>query len=219
MDPGAQVYIGIYGGTFNPIHFGHLRTAEEICERFLMKEVIFIPSASPPHKDAKDIVDPMHRLKMTNLAVTGNARFSVSELETQRQGKSYSIDTVRELKRLSPDDQFAFILGIDAFLEIVTWHKYEEIFNECDFIVTTRPGVPRVSCAMAIPSPLREGFKRKKSGREFVNAAGKQIIFADVTDLNISATAIRAMVREGNSIRYLMPRRVMDYIAEHGLYK
>ena len=213
------MYIGIYGGTFNPIHFGHLRTAEEVCQRFMMKEIIFVPSAHPPHKDVQDIVDPMHRLKMTNLAVTGNPRFSVSELETQRPGKSYSIDTVREFKRLSPDDHFAFILGLDAFLEIVTWHRYEDIFNECDFIVTTRPGAPRVSCALAIPEALRAGFRKKKSGREFVNAAGKQVIFTNVTELDISATAIRALVREGSSVRYLMPRRVMEYIVEHGLYQ
>jgi nicotinate-nucleotide adenylyltransferase len=219
MDPGDDVYIGIYGGTFNPIHFGHLRTAEEICERFQMKEIIFIPSSNPPHKDQKDIIAPLHRLKMTTLGATGNPRFSVSELELQRPGKSYSIDTVRELRHLSPDDQFGFVLGMDAFLEITTWHRYEEIFTECDFIVTTRPGTPKMSCAQAIPAVARDQFKKKKDGREFINDAGKKIIFTEVTGLNISATAIRAMVREGRSIRYLMPRRVMEYIAEHGLYK
>jgi len=108
---------------------------------------------------------------------------------------------------------------MDAFLEINTWHKYEEIFNECDFIVTTRPGARKLSCAQAIPEIARDKFKKKKSGREFVNDAGKQVIFTEVTGLNISATAIRRMVREGRSIRYLMPRRVMEYITEHGLYK
>jgi nicotinate-nucleotide adenylyltransferase len=213
------VYIGAYGGTYNPIHFGHLRTAEEICERFQMKEVIFIPSSLPPHKDLKDIVDPIHRLKMVTLAVTGNPRFSVSEIEIHRRGKSYSIDTIRGLKALSPESQFAFILGMDAFLEIPTWHKYEDIFAECDFIVTTRPGAPKIACDKAIPELIRDHFKRKKSGREFIHRSGRKLIFTEVTDINISATMIRAMAREGISIRYLMPRRVMEYLTEHELYK
>lgn len=213
------MYRGIYGGTFNPIHFGHLRTAEEICSRFKMKEVVFIPSADPPHKEAKDIIDPMHRIKMASLAITGNLNFSISDIEVHRKGKSYSIDTVRELKNQYPDDELAFILGLDAFLEIHTWHKYVEIFDECDFVVTSRPDSPKVSRKKAIPEALRGSFKQKKRGHEFVNQAGKRVIFTDVTDLDISASGIRAMIREGRSIRYLQPRRVMEYIQEHELYK
>ena len=213
------MYIGAYGGTFNPIHFGHLRTAEEIRERFRMKEVIFIPSATPPHKDPKEIVDPIHRLKMVTLAITGNANFSVSEVEIHRRGKSYSIDTIRALKGIHPENEIAFILGLDAFLEMPTWHKFEEIFAECDFIVTTRPGTPKVSCDKAIPEPVRSEFKRKGPGREFAHASGRRLIFTEVTDLNISASAIRSLAHEAASIRYLLPRRVMEYISEHGLYK
>ena len=213
------MYIGIYGGTFNPIHFGHLRAAEEICQRFKMKEVIFVPSADPPHKESKDIVQPIHRLKMTNLAVTGNPKFSVSDVEIQRRGKSYSIDTVQELKKLRPDDDLAFIMGIDAFLEIHTWHKYEEIFAECDFIVTSRPGAAKKSFQQAIPERLRNSFKRKRSGRELTHSSGRRLVFTDVTDLNIAASQIRKMICNGLSIRYLLPRRVMEYILEHQLYK
>jgi len=213
------LYIGLYGGTFNPIHIGHLRTAEEIRERFKMKEVVFIPSANPPHKDCKDLVDPMHRLKMASLAVTGNPCFTVSEVEVHRRGKSYSIDTIRQIKEQAPDDQFAFIMGLDAFLEIDTWHKYAEILAECDFIVTSRPGPPKVSLKNSIPEKVRADFKRKGSGREFMHASGTRLVFTDVTDINLSATAIREMVRTGRSVRYLMPRRIMDYVQEHGLYK
>ena len=213
------MFIGIYGGTFNPIHFGHLRAAEEICERFKMKEVVFVPSADPPHKESREIIEPIHRLKMVNLATTGNPRFSVSDAEIQRRGKSYSIDTVTELKKIRPDDDLAFIMGIDAFVEIHTWHKYQQIFSECDFIVTSRPGAGRRSCQKAIPESLREQFKRKRSGREFIHSSGRRLVFTDVTDLNISASQIRNMFNQGLSVRYLLPRRVIEYVHEHGLYK
>jgi nicotinate-nucleotide adenylyltransferase len=184
-----------------------------------MKEVVFIPSYLPPHKDSKEIIEPIHRLKMVGLAITGNANFSVSEVEVFRRGKSYTFDTIRELKAARPDDEFAFIMGLDAFLEVETWYKFREIFAECDFIVTSRPGSQKTSCVQAIPDSLREAFRRKASGREFTHASGRRLIFHDVTDLNISATAIRSLVREGASPRYLLPRRVMDYIHEHQLYK
>lgn len=213
------MYIGVYGGTFNPVHFGHLRTAEEICERFKMREVLFIPSAKPPHKESKDIVGSIHRLKMVNLAVTGNRKFCVSEEEIHRRGKSYSIDTIRALKKKHPDDELAFILGMDAFLEIHTWHKYQEIFSECDFIVTTRPGSPKVKRSRAIPKDLRDSFRRKKSGREYLHDSGTRVIFSEVTHFNISATAVRDMVHYTLSIRYLLPIRVSEYIHEHKLYK
>jgi nicotinate-nucleotide adenylyltransferase len=213
------LYIGLYGGTFNPIHFGHLRTGEEIRQWFKMKEIVFIPSCLPPHKDTKDIVEPIHRLKMVSLAVTGNPNFSASDVELYRRGKSYTFDTIRELKVLRPDDQFAFIMGLDAFLEIETWYKFREIFAECDFIVTSRPGGQKVSCLQAIPPSLRDAFKRKGTSSEFVHESGKHLFFHDVTDLNISATSIRTLVRAGLSARYLLPRRVMDYIHEHQLYQ
>jgi nicotinate-nucleotide adenylyltransferase len=210
---------GLYGGTFNPIHFGHLRAAEEIYERFGMKEVVFIPSANPPHKDSRDAINPNHRLKMVGLGITGNDHFSVSDLEYHRQGKSYSIDTVRELRRLRPDETLAFILGLDAFLEIHTWHKYEEIFGECDFIVTTRPGAARVSCQQAIPEAVARVLKRKGPAREWIHPSGHRVVFTEVTDMAISATTIRTLVREGKSVRYLLPIRVNEYIQDHGLYK
>jgi len=210
---------GLYGGTFNPIHFGHLRTAEEIYERFGMKEIVFIPAANPPHKDARDAVDPNHRLKMVGLGLTGNSHFSVSDIEYRRQGKSYSIDTVRELRRLRPNETLAFILGMDAFLEIHTWHKFEEIFAECDFIVTTRPGAAKVSCQQAFPDSIAKVMKRKGPGREWTHPSGRRVVFTEVTNLDISATALRALVREGKSVRYLLPIRVNQYINDHGLYK
>jgi len=213
------VYIGLFGGTFNPLHFGHLRAAEEICDRYRMKEVIFIPSANPPHKNAPDMASPIQRLKMVNLAITGNSRFSVSEVELHRRGKSYSLDTVRRMKKDYPDDELAFIMGMDAFLELDTWYKYEQIVTECDFIVCTRPGPKRRGGLQAIPESIRGEYKKKRGAREFVHSCGKKIMFADITEMGVSGTRIRRMVRDEVSIRYLTPRRVMEYIQENGLYR
>jgi nicotinate-nucleotide adenylyltransferase len=212
------VYIGIFGGTFNPVHFGHLRSAEEICDRFKMKEVVFIPSAIPPHKSRSDIEDPVHRLKMVNLAVTGNPYFTVSEIEIHRKGKSYSIDTIRQIKKNCPSDDLAFIMGIDAFLEIHTWHKYKQIFSECDFIITSRPGAPKRSFIKSMPDEVLNQFKRKKNGRIFEHESGKKVHFTEVTDLDISASSLRSIVRNKRTLRYLTPRRVIDYIKENKLY-
>lgn len=208
--------IGLYGGTFNPIHFGHLRTAEELYENFKLQQVVFIPAAIPPHKDA-DILDPIHRLKMVNLATTGNPRFGQSEVEIHRSGKSYSIDTVKQLKEEFPDSDLAFIMGMDAFVEIDTWHKYKELFTVCDFIVTNRPGEKARGTMKAFPEGIRDQFKRKKG--VFVHESGRVVHFAEVTGLDISATRIRGLVRKGRSVRYLLPRRVIEYIQENELYK
>ena len=209
--------IGIYGGTFNPIHLGHLRTAEEIRQRFGLREIIFVPSAQPPHKQSPEIVDGSHRLKMVTLAVTGNPAFSVSDLEVRRGGKSYSLDTLRELKKLHPESDLIFICGLDAFLEIQTWHKFEQLFAAAEFVVTSRPGSGRVAPAKAIPAAVRKDFRRK--GNSFVHVSGKTVTFTEVTGLGISSTLLRRMIRESVSPRYLIPRRVGEYIAEHHLYQ
>ncbi len=211
--------IGVYGGTFNPIHFGHLRAAEEIRERFRMPEVIFVPSFIPPHKDAGDIVDPAHRLAMVNLALEGADGFSVSEVEISRRGKSYSIDTVIELKAARPEGEVTFIMGLDAFLEIETWHKYREIFGECDFIVTTRPGSDATSWADAVPATSEDAFKRTAEEEVFEHISGKKLIFTKVSSLDISATSIRKAIKSGASARFLLPESTRRYIDEHGLYK
>jgi nicotinate-nucleotide adenylyltransferase len=213
------VKIGIYGGTFNPIHLGHLRAAEEIRLRFGLREIIFVPSAQPPHKRSPEIVDGSHRLKMVALAVTGNPNFSVSDIEVRRGGKSYSLDTLRELKQLHPESDLAFMLGLDAFLELDTWYRYPQLFAEADFIVTSRPGTRRAAPAKAIPAAVRPQFKRKAKSDLFVHASGKTLTFTEVTGLDISSTLVRRFIREGVSPRYLIPRRVGEYITEHHLYQ
>jgi nicotinate-nucleotide adenylyltransferase len=210
--------IGVYGGTFNPIHFGHLRAAEEVFQKFKLNRVIFVPCAKPPHKNVGEIIDPLHRLKMAILSTTGNEHFSVSDLEIVRPGKSYTILTIRELKKQNPEAVIYFILGLDAFLEINTWHKWKELFGETNFIVTTRPGSPKVAVSKIIPAEVRKQFRYAAACREFTHQSGHKVFFTEVTSLDISASAIRGMVREGRSIRYLLPRRASEYITENKLY-
>lgn len=211
--------IGVYGGTFNPIHFGHLRTAEEVFYKFKLNKVIFIPCAQPPHKHSSDIIDPLHRLKMATLSITGNEHFSVSDLEVVRQGKSYTILTIRELKKQNPEADIFFILGLDAFSEINTWRHYKELFSETNFIVTTRPGSPRKAVAKIIPDQARAEFSYRPGQKVFTHKSGCKVYFTEVTSLDISASMIRKLAGEGRSIRYLLPRRAIEYLNENKLYR
>jgi nicotinate-nucleotide adenylyltransferase len=156
---------------------------------------------------------------MATLAITGNDHFICSDLEAHRAGKSYTIETMRELKKQNPESAFYFILGLDAFLEVESWFHWQELFAETNFIVTTRPGSPKVSPAKIIPQAVRAQFKWHRREQEFIHASGKKVVFTPVTAIGISASMIRQMVREGQSIRYLTPRRVREYIMENGLYQ
>ncbi len=132
--------IGILGGTFNPIHVGHLKAAEDVQRKFLLIKILFIPSYIPPHKESSDIASPCHRMKMVELALTPYPQFIPSALEIETKGKSYSIFTLQKVKKLYPEAFIFFILGIDAFLEIDTWKDYQKVLEQCFFIVISRPG-------------------------------------------------------------------------------
>lgn len=133
--------IGIMGGTFDPVHFGHLRAAEEVLQGFGLERVIFVPSGRPPHKPVEEVTPPEHRYLMTLLATADNPQFEVSRMEMDRVGPSYTLDSLKELRReYSPETAFYFITGLDAILEIVTWNGYRELFGLADFIAVTRPG-------------------------------------------------------------------------------
>ena len=191
--------IGILGGTFNPIHYGHLLVAAEVREKFDLEKVIFVPSACPPHKNHPDIAPPQDRYQMTVLATQSNPFFSVSNLELERSGKSYSIETVKELLNIyGKDTKLYFITGTDAILEIFTWKDREELLKLCQFIVATRPG-----------------FYIGKIDKSIV----RQIHLIEIPGLDISSTDIRSRINEGRSIKYLLPEKVEEYIYKHGLYK
>ncbi|HEX7407916.1 MAG TPA: nicotinate-nucleotide adenylyltransferase [Candidatus Binatia bacterium] len=208
--------IGIFGGTFNPIHLAHLRSAEEVREAQRLDRILFIPSATPPHKRKQGLVSAAHRLAMARLAISGNPYFRVSTIEIERPGHSYSVDTLRALHARLPRASFSFIMGADAFGEIETWKEYEGIFGLCDLVVTSRPPVHEPQLREALPVAVRSQFWYSEGQLE--HRTGNRIIFQRISDLDISASCIRQRLGRGLSIRYLVPISVERYIARHGLY-
>lgn len=197
--------IGVMGGTFDPIHFGHLRAAEEVLQGFGLERVIFVPSGRPPHKPVSEVTPPEHRYLMTMLATADNPHFEVSRIEIERDGPSYTLDTLVELrKNYSHEKAFYFITGLDAILEIGTWSKYKELFKITDFVAVTRPGYS-VQALSDLERTL--GPERFAKIHPF-----------PVTLLAIASTDIRRRVREGKSIRYLVSDNVEKYIYKEGLY-
>jgi len=211
--------IGIFGGTFDPIHWGHLRSAEEVGETYRLNRVYFVPASLPPHKRGRTTPPARDRLQMVRLAVARNPRFSVSTVELARPGLSYSIDTIREfVAKLKKTDSLYFIIGLDAFREIGTWKDFAEIFSLCNFIVTSRPGSkendPLKGTGVAVKKLFCYDFKRKN----YRHRSGTRVHFIELTDIAISASEIRALVRQGKSIRYLVPSAVEKFIERRGLY-
>ena len=211
--------IGLFGGTFDPIHWGHLRSAEEVSETFGLDRVYFIPASIPPHKRGQTTTPAEDRLQMVRRGVSGNSRFSVSTVEISRVGVSYSIDTIRAFKaKKLKGDSLYFIIGLDAFREISTWKDFADIFPLCHFIVTSRPGSresdPLKGTGIAVKKLFCYDFNRKN----YRHRSGTRILFIELTDIAISASEIRTLVKQGKSIRYLVPSAVERYIKRRGLY-
>lgn len=197
--------IGIMGGTFDPIHYGHLVAAEGARHHLGLDTVVFIPAARPPHKGMREITDPVHRLNMAVLATGSNVNFEVSDIEIKRKGPSYTIDTVRYFHQSWPDSTIYFITGADAVLEILTWHRVQELLDLCFFVAATRPGYRLENLAGSLKG-LPAGYIDKISTME-------------VPALAISSTDIRDRVGKGKPIKYLLPEEVENYIYEKGLYR
>lgn len=210
--------IGILGGTFNPVHIAHLRIAEEARERLGLGRVIFIPAAVPPHKPQIGELSYQDRFEMTRLATADNEYFSVSALEQERGGRSYSIDTIRELKAEFPDDELFFIIGGDSFVDIASWRSYTEIFASCNVVTVQRPGTTFESLAHALPPAIATEFRYEESSRTLTHCSGHGVFGLDGVLLDISSSNIRSLVKSGRSIRYLVPDSVERYIKEQRLY-
>ncbi len=200
--------LGIMGGTFNPIHYGHLVTAEEAFHDFSLDLVVFMPSGRPPHKVDGEIAPAEDRYLMTVIATASNPHFFVSRLEIERPGPSYAIDTLRELHQIYGESlEYFFITGADAILEILTWKDSEKIYELCSFIAATRPGYSL------------DKFKKLS----LIKGKGKtnkpKVFFHEVPALAISSTDIRQRVKNGEPIRYLVPDEVANYIYKNGLYR
>ncbi len=217
--PGTIRKLGVFGGTFNPIHLAHLRCAEEIAENFALDRVLFVPSGSPPHKSA-GIAPAEDRLAMVRLAVRGNPRFRASAIEVNRGGRSYSVDTLRELRRrFGAAVEIFFIVGMDAFLEIGTWREPEEVFALAHLVVISRPPYDGPPALGKLPIAVRRHICYRPTHRGRTNHTGQQISFYRVTALEISASDVRNRVARGLSIRYLVPPPVESYIRRQALYQ
>ena len=212
--------IGLFGGTFDPIHWGHLRNAEEVREAFSLDRLLFIPAGIPPHKRLRPTPPARNRVAMVRLAIAKNPGFILSTVELSRRGKSYSIDTVRHfVKSRRPGDSLYFILGLDAFLDIASWKDFEELFSLSHFIVTSRPGSKNSLSLARMPVAVRKLFCYDRREKFYRHKSGTKLHFFKLTDIAISASDIRRRVKEGKSIRYLVPLEVESYIRKRGLYR
>ena len=199
--------LGLMGGTFDPIHQGHLVLAEAARCTFQLDQVVFIPSGHPPHKRDHAVTSGPDRCRMTELAIAANPYFALSRVEVEREGYSYAIDTVRYfLKGLPKGGQLFFITGADAILDVLTWKDAEQLFEACTFLAAARPGFGG------------EGFWEQLAKR-LSPAQLAKVEVLEAPALDISSTEIRRRLAEGRSVRYLLPDAVAKYIYENGLYE
>lgn len=195
---------GIFGGSFNPIHYGHLMICEYIKEEMGLDNVIFIPTGNPPHKELE--LSAKDRYEMVRLAISPNPDFEISDIETTRVKKSYTVDTIRELKKIYKEEKLYFLIGLDSLFQLKTWMKIGDLSQEIEFVVALRPGyLDREEINKEIDF-LRENF-------------GTKINLIKTPLYEISSTDLRDRIREGKSLRYLIPKKVLDYIEESGFYK
>jgi nicotinate-nucleotide adenylyltransferase len=208
--------VGIFGGTFDPIHNGHLRVAEEVRESFSLERIYFVPVFIPPHKKDQQISGMEDRLNMIRLALKGNYLFKLSDIEAKRGGVSYSIDTISSME--AKFGELYYLIGVDAFSEIHTWHRYTDLFYHTNFVVMVRPSHKGKPGLRMFPSHVRKQIKALDDAT-FEHVSGKRVHLQAVTQLDISATKIRYSTSEGKSIRYLVPPQVEKYIKGKELYK
>ena len=215
--------IGILGGTFNPIHYGHLRSVEEVCDALMLDEVRFVPSALPPHKPEKEIASAADRMEMVRIALEDYPSFVCDPIEVERGGASYTLDTVEELTRRSSNrNEIFFIIGADAFLELSTWHKPKEVLSTINIAVTLRGNQQTreyVETLLRLIQRVEPNYCIDTSLREMKFTEKERVIkFIPITEVDISATRIRKRIKESSSIRHLLPREVELFIIRRRLY-
>ena len=197
--------LGILGGTFDPIHYGHMVAAECARDAFQLERIIFMPAAQPPHKELAGVLDSRHRYKMVESAVGNNADFEVSSMELERRGLSYTVETVANCRQLYPEAEVYFILGTDALLLINTWKELDRLMKLCRLILVTRPGY--------------QLNRSEDRFREIPHSLWEKTLILPIPALFISSSDIRQRVAEGKTIKYLVPAAVEQYIIENNLYQ
>lgn len=211
--------LGILGGTFDPIHIGHLRLAEEMCEQLHLSKVLMMPGAQPPHKNGLVVTPFTDRLEMTKLGASCSGYLEVSDIEGDRKGPSYSIETLRIIhEQYSSQLELFFILGSDAFKEIKTWKEYKHLFQLTNLVVIERPGNTMDKPGDFLES-LEIGIKKGKTENIFTSLSGNQVILNKSILMDISSTRIRQIIKTGKSINFMVPQKVKEYIIKKGLYK
>ncbi len=211
--------IGILGGTFDPIHLGHLRIAEEAVELLDLDRLIFMPAASPPHKSGKSILDFQYRWRMIELSIASNVRFRLSDLERRLPGKSYTVITLRTLhEELAEGTELYFLVGLDAFMELDTWWHHEELFRLARLAVLRRPGFDEAQVGSFLTTKVSPLYMADKAADRYVHPELLPVYHLQNTHLGVSSTGIRQLASTGRSIRYLVVDEVMSYITEKKLY-
>jgi len=215
FEKAGMVKIGIFGGTFNPPHVGHLRLAEEVAFFHGLSRIVFIPCFIPPHKSSQETASAEDRLEMIRRSCEDNPVFEVSDMEISFQGPSYTVNTLEVFSKDPSLDPY-FILGSDSLREIRTWKDYAKLFSLSHFIVVKRPGVDFETAWIEAPEALRTEFQDR--GDYLLHSSSTRLIPSNVEGLNISSTMIRELSRAGRSIRYLVRESVRQYIIERKLY-
>jgi len=212
--------IGILGGTFDPIHYGHLRLAQDVADQLRLAEVRFIPSGTPPHRAVPDAA-ATDRLAMVRLATTGNTLFTVDTRESGNTSPGYTVDTLKAIRtEIGTAQSLVLLLGADAFLELATWDRWHELFRLAHIAVAYRPGFPVDTWQSRMPQPLAAEYNARLMHQPFavhVTPAGG-IVVVPIAELAISATLIREATRHGRNTRYLLPDSIYQYIQQHELY-
>ncbi len=240
----SRIKVGLLGGTFNPIHLGHLRAAEEVREILTLEKIYFIPASIPPHKDPSEVASSPHRLKMLKIATQGNPFFEISDFELRHDGPSYTIDTLRFFSTEFPEFDLYFILGTDLFSEMDTWKEHKKLFSISNFVLITRPGFsltgadpphtvrlnassetggicPQDDLLSAIPVELRDDFryyKKEEKATLYMHKSSNTLALVEIEGVKISSTQIRDLLKNRKSIKYLIPDKVESYILKNKLY-
>ncbi|MEF3076246.1 nicotinate-nucleotide adenylyltransferase [Methylobacter sp. Wu1] len=204
--------IGIFGGTFDPVHYGHLRSALEVKEIFGLTEIRLLPSAQPPHRE-QPVATALMRVQMLELAIKNQPGFIIDTRELDRVGRSYMVDTLKSFRQEFPEQPLLLFIGSDAFKNLATWHRWQQLFDYAHIVVMTRPGFQL--------QELDGYFAAKKAIEitELAQAPAGRLFFQPITQLEISATAIRKMIAEKRNPGFLLPDAVIEYIKQHALYE
>ena len=207
--------IGIFGGTFNPVHIGHLRTVEEARDFFKLEKIIFIPANIPPHKSTEELIPAEERLKILNFAISDNPFFSSSDIELNREGKSYTYFTLLELKKIYPNDEIYMIIGKDSFYDFTTWYCWEKILDLTNVIVLNRKLYKRIYPEEEIHAK-KLGYKKFEN--YYINSSNMKLFIFNNSIIEVSSTKIRENFRKNISNKYLIPEKALKYILEKKFY-